>query len=100
MSERVYAGTLAELRAAGYLTVGSRQAPIAVFLDEDGEPRALDDRCPHIGSLLHLGEVIDGTIECHWHRARFELKTGRCLHDFADDVPIFPVEVEGEAIYV
>jgi nitrite reductase/ring-hydroxylating ferredoxin subunit len=100
MTERVLAGTFEELRATGYLLIGTRQLPIAVFLDEDEEPRALDDRCPHLGSLLHLGEVRDGAVECHWHRAHFVLKTGCSLDPFADDVPTFPVEVEGESIFV
>lgn len=56
---------------------------------------ALEDRCPHQAMPLSSGELLpDGTIECPWHGARFESRTGRCVQGPAtDDVPTCPVEV-------
>lgn len=100
MGQRLYAGTLSELRENGCLVAGDKRLPVCVFLGEDGEPHALDDRCPHMGSLLHIGEVKDGLVFCHWHDARFEITTGKSLDEFVDDVPSFPTEVEGDEVYV
>ena len=100
MSQRLYAGTLAELREHGRLVAGDKRLPVCVFLDEDGAPHALDDRCPHMGSLLHLGEVRNDLVVCHWHDARFEIATGKSLDEFVDDVPSFATEIDGDAVYV
>jgi len=38
---------------------------------------ALHDQCAHAGGPLSGGKIVDGCIECPWHRSRFELATGR-----------------------
>lgn len=48
---------------------------LAVFLDQ-GEPRVIDDTCPHAGASLSGGPVRDGCAVCPWHAWAFELKTG------------------------
>lgn len=100
MGERLYVGTLSELASNGYLLAGDKRLPICVFADAEGAPHALDNRCPHMDSLLHLGELHDGYIHCHWHAARFDIVTGCSIDEFVDDVPSFPVELEGEKIFV
>jgi nitrite reductase/ring-hydroxylating ferredoxin subunit len=37
---------------------------------------ALEDVCPHRGASLSEGRVTGEEVECPWHRARFNLKTG------------------------
>ena len=76
---RVAAGTVAELQAAGALTVagtsiGARHG-IAVFWHE-GQAYAVDNRCPHMGFPLARGTCKDGVLTCHWHYARFDLQSG------------------------
>lgn len=100
MSQRLYAGTFTDLREHGLLVAGDKRLPVCVFLGTDGEPHALDDRCPHMGSLLHLGDVKDDLVSCHWHDARFEIVTGKSLDEFVDDVTSFATEVEGDAVFV
>jgi hypothetical protein len=44
--------------------------------------------------------VEDRIITCHWHHARFDLCSGGTLDQWADDLRCFPVEVEGEDVFV
>jgi nitrite reductase/ring-hydroxylating ferredoxin subunit len=71
-----------------------------VLWRSDGQVYALDNRCPHMGFPLDRGTCRDGILTCHWHSARFDLRTGGTFDQFADDVQVFPVEVRGEEIWV
>ena len=99
MAERVDVGSLAELRATGCLTIKVGSQPICVFLS-DGEAFALDDRCPHMGFPLHRGTVESGLVTCHWHNARFDLRSGGTLDPWADDVRAYPVEITGGQVTI
>lgn len=50
---------------------------VAVF-NVRGRVYALDNRCPHTGGPLALGQVTDDgqCVACPWHGARFNLATG------------------------
>ena len=66
----------------------------------DGEIRAVDNRCPHMGYPLSEGSIHNGLIICHWHHARFDLVSGCTFDPFADDVRSYPVDVQdGENLY-
>jgi nitrite reductase/ring-hydroxylating ferredoxin subunit len=92
----VRAATLAEVRAAGCLTVQPNGHTLALFAYGD-KVYAVDNRCPHMGFPLDRGTVHDGLLICHWHHARFDLATGGTFDQWADDVRAFPVVVrEGE----
>jgi len=85
-------GTLEELKQKGYLSVTAKGHDIVVFYHE-GEVHALDNRCPHMGFPLSRGSSKDGILTCDWHHARFDIKTGGCFDLWADDVPVFAVNV-------
>jgi nitrite reductase/ring-hydroxylating ferredoxin subunit len=92
----VRATTLAEVRAAGSLTVQANGHTLALFAYGD-KVYAVDNRCPHMGFPLDRGTIHDGLLICHWHHARFDLATGGTFDQWADDVRAFPVVVrEGE----
>src|SRR6266508_3670006 len=93
------AASLADLRAAGRLVVRLDRYTIALFA-EGVDVHAVDNRCPHMGFPLHRGTVSDGILTCHWHHARFDLCTGGTFDQFADELRRFPVEVEGDDVYV
>jgi nitrite reductase/ring-hydroxylating ferredoxin subunit len=93
------AASLTEVRAAGRLVVSVGGHVICLFAEGD-EVFAVDNRCPHMGFPLHRGSVADGILTCHWHHARFDLCTGGTLDQWADDLRRFPVEVEGDDVYV
>jgi nitrite reductase/ring-hydroxylating ferredoxin subunit len=95
----VQAASLAELRAAGRLVVHLDRHTVCLFADGD-EVHAVDNRCPHMGFPLHRGTICDGILTCHWHHARFDLRTGGTFDQFADELRRFPVEVDGDAVLV
>ena len=47
----------------------------------DGEPRAIDDVCPHNRASLAGGVIAQGAVTCPWHWWRFDLATGACLNN-------------------
>src|SRR5438034_6054028 len=95
----VRAASLAELRASGRLVVHVDRHAVCLFVDGD-EVHAVDNRCPHMGFPLHRGTVCDGILTCHWHHARFDLRTGGTFDQFADELRRFPVELDGDAVLV
>src|SRR5215472_16742735 len=95
----VLAGSLEELKAKGRFVVHGGHRPILVIHDR-GRVFALDNRCPHMGFPLERGSVDDGILTCHWHHARFDLESGCTFDLWADDVPIFPVELHNGEVWV
>jgi nitrite reductase/ring-hydroxylating ferredoxin subunit len=93
------AATLAELEASGVKTV-SLDGRTLVLWRSDGRVYALDNRCPHMGFPLDRGTCARGILTCHWHSARFDMRTGGTFDQFADDMQVFPVEIRGEDIWV
>ena len=96
---RKRAASLEKLRETGRLVVALEGHTICL-LEEEGEVFAVDNRCPHMGFPLHRGSVSDGILTCHWHHARFDLCTGGTFDQWADDLRRFPVEVDGDDVYV
>jgi nitrite reductase/ring-hydroxylating ferredoxin subunit len=93
------AASLAELREKGRLVVSLNGNTIVLFAEGD-DVFAVDNRCPHMGFPLHRGTISDGILTCHWHHARFDLCTGGTFDQFADELRRFPVEVDGDDVYV
>jgi len=67
-----------------------------------GAIHALADGCTHQEFPLSAGDVAaDGTIECPWHGARFDCRTGAVLRGPAcDAVKVHEVRVEDGIVYV
>lgn len=63
---------------------------------------AVRDVCTHAEFALSEGSVVDGcALECVWHGARFDLRTGAVLRQPATDpLETFAVRVEGDAVLV
>jgi nitrite reductase/ring-hydroxylating ferredoxin subunit len=97
--EFVLAGSIEELKAKGRLVLHGSHRPILVIYDR-GRVFALDNRCSHMGFPLERGSVEDGILTCHWHHARFDLESGCTFDLWADDVPIFPVELRNGQVWV
>lgn len=57
------------------------------------EVYAVEDRCPHRDFPLSGGDVVAGHLECPWHGARFDLRTGQCTQGPAegDAIATYPV---------
>ncbi|MBE9098333.1 aromatic ring-hydroxylating dioxygenase subunit alpha [filamentous cyanobacterium LEGE 07170] len=50
---------------------------IAVFRGEDGQVRALDAYCPHMGTDLGIGDVVGNHVRCFFHYWAFD-GAGQC----------------------
>jgi 3-phenylpropionate/trans-cinnamate dioxygenase ferredoxin component len=67
----------------------------------DGEVHAFRDNCSHRDFPLSAGTLEDGTIECAWHGARFDVATGRAVRLPAiKPVRKYDVKVENGEIFV
>jgi len=68
----------------------------------NGEISALSDICTHQHFSMSLGDLLhDGTLQCAWHGARYDCRTGEVKQDPATaPLPVFQVRLEGEQILV
>ncbi len=74
--------------------------PIAVF-NIAGRYFAIDDVCSHDDGPVAEGDLVDHSIECPRHGARFDLESGKALSMPAVvDIAAYPVRVEGEQILI
>lgn len=60
--------------------------PVVMFLDAQGHPVALQDRCPHRIVPLSKGVLVDGALQCGYHGLRFDA-AGRCVANPHGPVP-------------
>jgi len=93
------AASLAELQEKRMMTVRGEDRPL-LLCSHEGKVFVLDNRCPHMGFPLSKGSVQEGILTCHWHHARFELRSGCTFDLWADDAPAFDVRVSGDDIWV
>ncbi len=94
------AASLEDLRTQGSLVAHVNGHTLALFLAEDGQIYAVDNRCPHMGFPLQRGSIKDCILTCHWHHARFDLTSGGTFDQWADDVRVFPAEIRGGEVWV
>jgi 3-phenylpropionate/trans-cinnamate dioxygenase ferredoxin component len=68
----------------------------------NGEISALSDICTHQHFSMSLGDILgDGTLQCAWHGARYDCRTGEVKQDPATSpLPVFQVRLEGDKILV
>jgi 3-phenylpropionate/trans-cinnamate dioxygenase ferredoxin component len=63
---------------------------------------AVSDICTHEHFPISQGELLeDGTVQCAWHGARFDCRSGEVKQGPATaPLPVFEVRVEGDAVLV
>ncbi len=100
MSNFVKVAQTAEIPDQSTMCVEVEGRSIALF-NLGGEIYAIDDTCTHKGGPLSEG-IIDGEeVECPWHGARFNIKSGAVMLDPADEkVTTYPVRITGDDIEV
>jgi nitrite reductase/ring-hydroxylating ferredoxin subunit len=86
-------GAITPVRLGGYY--------LAFYLLE-GEPYCTDDLCTHEDNMLSDGGYIDGDeVECAYHGARFNVKTGEATRFPApSSIRSYAVEVRDGYVYV
>ena len=72
---------------------------IAIF-NEDGEYRAIDDMCPHMGASLSTGFLEQSEITCPWHAWRFDIRDGTWCDNRTLKTDVFEVRIQGDQILV
>jgi 3-phenylpropionate/trans-cinnamate dioxygenase ferredoxin component len=67
-----------------------------------GEILAVSDCCTHSEFPISDGSLrADGSVECTWHGARFDCRTGAVLKGPAEDpLPVYAVKIEGGKVLV
>jgi len=52
-----------------------------------GNLHAFEDRCPHMNSPLHQGKLEGTEVQCPFHKARFDVTTGKKVGDPRVPIP-------------
>jgi len=73
---------------------------IHLFEPETRRYYALDDRCPHMGASLGVGEVRDGAVICDRHLWAYRLDDGVCPDTPSLKAKTYEVRVEGGDVQV
>ena len=77
------------------------EGAVMVVINLDGEFYAIEDICTHDGSDISSGCIVDGSIECPRHGARFDIRTGEVTAPPAyEPVDVFPVRVQDGVVQV
>ncbi len=100
MSDWVNVVAVADLNPGEHMLVEVEDADI-VLINLDGEFYAIEDVCTHDGSEISSGCLVDGSIECPRHGARFDIRTGEVTAPPAyEPVDTFPVQVTEGVVQV
>lgn len=100
MSEWVRVASLADCPPGTLLGVEANGNHL-VLANVGGDVYALEDRCSHQDYPLSDGELEDGTLECIYHGACFDVSSGRATQLPAiKPVQTFEVDVRDEEIFV
>ena len=69
---------------------------------EGAHVHAMVDRCPHRDFPLSGGDLVEpGVLECPWHGARFNCKTGRVVQGPAtDDLQLYATRITNDEVFV
>ena len=94
--------SLRELPEGALLGVVTPRGERVCLINDSGRVRAVSDECPHQGFALSSGEFVgNGTIECVWHGARFDCRSGAVLRGPAEDtLPVYESRVVGDDVFV
>ena len=71
---------VADLPASGVVEVETAEhGTLAVGVLDDGTPFAVSNVCRHQFAKLGQGQVRENCLECPWHRARYDVRTGEMV---------------------
>jgi 3-phenylpropionate/trans-cinnamate dioxygenase ferredoxin subunit len=86
----------------GVLAVVRSDGRQVCLIRTQGQVSAVANTCTHQEFEMSLGDVLpDGTIQCAWHGARFDCRTGEVKQGPAlFPLPTYEVRVEGSAVLV
>ncbi len=75
--------------------------PVCLY-NRDGVIGAVSNVCTHAEYAMSDGVLhADGTLECIWHGARFDCRTGAVRrHPASEPLPVFPVQLRNGRVLV
>lgn len=96
----VFIGEVAELpqKLGKTVTIGCKE--IAVFKLENGNIRAIENRCPHKGGVLAEGILSGEYVFCPMHDWKISVKDGKVQAPDVGCVKSYAVEVKGNQVYI
>jgi nitrite reductase (NADH) small subunit len=80
------------------VTIGRKE--IAVFKLENGEIRAIENRCPHKGGVLAEGILSGEYVFCPMHDRKINVKDGKVQAPDVGCVQSYSVEVKEDQVYI
>jgi len=94
--------TVNQIPPEGVLAVEKSDGQRVCLIRSRGRVSAVADNCTHQDFEMSLGDVLsDGTIQCAWHGARFDVMTGEVRQGPAcDALRVFQVKLEGDDVLV
>ncbi|ARJ50551.1 nitrite reductase small subunit NirD [Staphylococcus lutrae] len=97
---KVKVGKLSDLEPLIGKKVIVDETPIALFLTEVGDVKAIHNVCPHQQGPLSEGTVSDHFVFCPLHDQKIDLNTGEVQAPDEGCVATYPVEVVDGEIYL
>ena len=70
---------VADLPPSGVTEVETEEHGTLAVGMVDGTPFAVSNVCRHQFAKLGQGQIRTGCLECPWHRARYDVRTGRMV---------------------
>jgi NADPH-dependent 2,4-dienoyl-CoA reductase/sulfur reductase-like enzyme/nitrite reductase/ring-hydroxylating ferredoxin subunit len=87
--------------ADGQMLLGHAFGESIVVARRGDELFAIGAKCTHYGGPLAEGLMVDCTVRCPWHHARFDLRTGEAIAAPAlSDTSCWKVEKRGDQFFV
>lgn len=102
MSEFEYLADVGDLPNGTLLGVRRSDGDEVCLYNDGGTIGAVGNVCTHAEFLMSDGTLMnDGTLECAWHGAWFDSRTGRVRRGPAEDpLPVFAVRVDNGRVLV
>lgn len=102
MSDFEYLADVADLPDGALLGVRRANGDEICLFNYRGVIGAVGNVCTHAEFLLSEGTLRnDGSLECVWHGARFDCRSGRvCRGPAEDPVPVYAVRIEDGRVLV
>jgi len=80
------------------VTIGEKE--IAIFKLENGNIRAIENRCPHKGGVLAEGIVSGEYVFCPMHDWKISVTDGKVQAPDVGCVQSYEIKIVGEQVYI
>jgi NAD(P)H-dependent nitrite reductase small subunit len=95
----VKVATVDDIPEGTAMMVQANGKDIALF-HINGEFYAIDNLCPHQGGSLSEGFIEGSKVTCPFHSWQFDVTSGQGIMPPSEGVKSYPVDIQGNDIYV